>query len=369
MQVTHLSFSSGVRDGGISVALSHLVDAQRAAGLPAKWLTADSFPSRIFDGEFLSSVQALLPSLIHIHGLWRSPTRIASRISTERYPLVIAPHGMLDPGALSISNRKKKLVWHLWERSTLGFSSCLHALCKSEAVVIRSLFPHKPIAIVPNGVEIPGSINASQFGDPPWAGVIPSGESVLLFLGRLHQKKGLDPLLRAWHSVASLAERKGFWLAIVGYGDNGALAHRVKQAQVRGELQRVHVFGPVFGAEKAATLASATSFVLPSFSEGLPMAALEAMAYQRPCLLSTACNLPEAFRVEAALPAEPEPLALSAALERCFKLSHNERTAMGRAGQDLVRDRFSWPQVASQTRELYSWVLGGGAPPAFVDPR
>ncbi|MFM9102496.1 MAG: glycosyltransferase, partial [Cyanobium sp.] len=172
---------------------------------------------------------------------------------------------------------------------------------------------------------------------------------------------------QAGQAVAAAAERAGWWLALGGYGDQGALARRVAAAQARGELQRLRLCGPVFGADKAAVLAAASAFVLPSFSEGLPMAALEAMAHGLPCLLSAACNLPEAFAAGAALPAEPNPAPLAAALEQLFALSPAERAAMAAAGRAHVAAHYSWPQVAEHTRQLYAWILGGGERPEFVD--
>ena len=186
---------------------------------------------------------------------------------------------------------------------------------------------------------------------------------MLLFLGRFHHKKGLQPLLQAWQAVAAEAARAGWWLALVGYGDGGQLEQQLRACPV----SRAVACGPVFGADKQAVLASATAFVLPSHSEGLPMAALEAMAHQLPCLLSSACNLPEAFRAGAALPAEPVPAALAASLRQLFALSPSDRAAMGAAGQALVQERFSWPVVVEQTKELYSWILGGGERPGFVE--
>jgi poly(glycerol-phosphate) alpha-glucosyltransferase len=273
---------------------------------------------------------------------------------------------MLDPGALAISRRRKQLVWRLWERRALHAARCLHALCPAEAAAIRALLPNAPIAVIPNGVALPA---AAPLPPPPWADAVPPGEPVLLFLGRFHSKKGLDPLLAAWQAVAAAAERAGWWLALVGYGDQGALGRRVAAAQARGELQRLLVLGPVFGTDKAAALDAASAFVLPSFSEGLPMAALEAMAHGLPCLLSAACNLPEAFAAGAALAAEPNPAPLTAALEQLFALTPAERAAMAAAGQSLVRERFSWPHVAEQTRQLYAWILGGGERPEFVDAK
>lgn len=367
MKVIHLSYASDSRDGGISAALSDLIQAQKSADLSPAWQTLSDLPRLRRDSLLRSKVLAGNFGVAHLHGLWRAPTRIAARLSASSLPLVIAPHGMLSKDALAISRRKKQLIWRLWECQALQRARCLHALSIAEAAVIRNFFPRSPIAVIPNCVRLPQGVDDGSRVAPPWVPFIPAGDSVLLFLGRFHPIKGLDPLLNAWQSVIAEAERHRFWLVLVGYGDEGALSRRVSQAQEKGELARVRVFGPVFGPEKEAALAAASAFVLPSFSEALPMAALEAMAHKRPVFLSTACNLPEAFSMGAALPAEPDPVALSVSLQRCFRLRSSERKAMGIAGHSLVRERFSWPQVAAQSRELYSWASGGGSPPAFVE--
>ena len=365
LKVAHLSHAHDASDGGISMAVAALSQSQHAVGLKPQWLTSDSFAPHQRDRALLSDVVSTSPHVVHLHGLWRSPTRIARRLAGTGLPTVIAPHGMLDSGALAISRKKKQLVWQLWERRALRSARCIHALCAAEAESVRALLPKTPIAVIPNGVELPDP----TFDDlpPPWADSIPPGDSVLLFFGRFHPKKGLDPLLKAWQQVAVEAAQAGWWLAFVGYGDDEALARSVVQSHHCGELERVLVFGPVFGVSKAAVLSAADAFVLPSFSEGLPMAALEAMAYGLPCVLSSACNLPMAFSVGAAVCGDPEPEALSVALRQFFRLTGPERSVMGVAGQLLVREHFSWQQVAAQTSELYEWILTGCAAPAFVD--
>jgi poly(glycerol-phosphate) alpha-glucosyltransferase len=363
----HLSYAANATDGGIASAVTDLVAAQNAAGLNASWLTADRYPALRRDRLLLDSVNRMHPHLLHVHGLWRSPTRTTSAFESTGLPLVIAPHGMLNPVAFSHSRWKKLLVWQLWERRALMSSRCLHALCPAEASAIRDLLPKAAIAVIPNGVTVPAGEGNKLFGPTvataPWQSAIPDNQSVLLFLGRFHSGKGISALLQAWQSVASEAERQGWWLVLVGYGDGGALQRKLSHSAV----QRCMVFGPVFGAAKEAALTTAKAFVLPSHFEALPMAALEAMAHRLPCLLSTACNLPQAFTAGAALPAEPEPKALAASLQQLFALSTAERAAMGGAGQDLVRQQFSWHQVTNQTLQLYSWILGGGERPSFVE--
>jgi poly(glycerol-phosphate) alpha-glucosyltransferase len=276
---------------------------------------------------------------------------------------------MLDPWAFAQHRRRKSLLWWAYEHRSLQRAAALQALCPAEAQALRALGLRSPIALIPNGVALPNPVTSkgTPHPAPPWTNAIPSEAKVLLFLGRFHHKKGLDPLLTVWQSVVAPAARAGWWLALVGYGDQGALECQVEHSQAQGELSRVSVLGPVFGAEKTAALHNASAFVLPSFSEGLPMAALEAMAHRLPCLLSTACNLPDAFSLGAALRAEPDPDALATSLLLLFALSQPERAAMGAAGHSLVRKNFSWPRVAEQTLELYQWILEGAERPGFVE--
>ena len=96
------------------------------------------------------------------------------------------------------------------------------------------------------------------------------------------------------------------------------------------------------------------------------MAALEAMSYQVPCLLSQACNLPEAFASKAAIEAEPDSAMLIESLERLFALHDLDRDAMGRRGVELVATKFNWRFVAGQFSSLYQWVLGRGDKPEFI---
>jgi poly(glycerol-phosphate) alpha-glucosyltransferase len=272
---------------------------------------------------------------------------------------------MLDPWALAQSRWRKRLAWRLFERGNLWRAGAVQALSGAELEAIRAQGIRSPVAIIPNAVSLPALQGAPLMPfAAPWS---PGEQRVLLFLSRFHEKKGLDPLLRAWQAVESESARHGWRLVLVGYGDQGRLAGRVAEAQRCGELAGVDVLGPCFGAKKQACFASASAFVLPSFSEGLPMAALEAMGHRLPCLLSAACNLPGAFSAGAALQAEPEPPALAAAMCQLFALSPDERAAMGDAGRGLVAERYSWPRVAEQTLELYRWILGGGQRPGFVE--
>jgi poly(glycerol-phosphate) alpha-glucosyltransferase len=128
----------------------------------------------------------------------------------------------------------------------------------------------------------------------------------------------------------------------------------------------VHFVGPQFGAEKAATFSGADAFVLPSLSEGLPMAVLEAWAHGLPVLMTPGCNLPEGFSFGAGVEMTPAPDAIADGLRTLFAMSDAERSRMGERGRRLVAERFAWPRVAEQMLAVYRWVLGQGPMPDSV---
>lgn len=360
MRIAHLSRIRGAADGGISLIIEQLAAAQAAVFPPA-----DSAVSWFAPPDDLSvALRAFQPDLVHLHGLWSAPNRLLAR--RRQLPAVLAPQGMLDPWAMQQKPRRKRLAWRLFEQGNLARCGAVQAVSPVELQAVRHWGIRSPVAILPNAVALPEPEILAATPLPAWHVAAPQ-KRTLLFLSRFHKKKGIEVLLRAWQELAACPERADWQLVFAGYGDQGVLARRVAEAQQRGELQGVSVIGSVFGAEKTATFLAASAFVLPSYSEGLPMAALEAMAHRLPCLLSAGCNIPEAFAAGAALVAEPELTALTFALRQLFALSQADRVMMGNHGRALVARQFSWTHVAEQTAELYRWILGGGDRPGFVE--
>jgi glycosyltransferase involved in cell wall biosynthesis len=155
-------------------------------------------------------------------------------------------------------------------------------------------------------------------------------------------------------------------LAIAGWDQGGHATLLRRRIDALGAAGTIRLVGPQFGEQKAASFGFADAFVLPSRSEGLPVAVLEAWSHGLPVLMTEACNLAEGFAAGAALPIGPDRAAIAAGLRRLFALSDAQRLAMGARGRALVRERFTWASVAAQTAAVYQWVLGGGSPPSCV---
>jgi poly(glycerol-phosphate) alpha-glucosyltransferase len=253
----------------------------------------------------------------------------------------------------------------LFEKRNLAGAACLHALNEAEALSMREFGLRNPIAIIPNGVILPQS-DESTTGAATWEvpGVV--RRKVLLFLGRIHPKKGIATLLQAWHQVRIASRDSGWKLAIAGWDQVG---HEEDLKQLAGKLgiaEDVYFIGPQFQKMKEVAFARAAAFVLPSYSEGMPVAVLEAWASRLPVLMTQECNLSEGFEANAAIKIEASAEGVASGLRELFRMSDGERIQMGLRGRALVEERFTWPSVAEKMLRLYKWVAGRGDRPEFV---
>jgi len=301
--------------------------------------------------------------LVMSHGLWMYPTMVALawHRRTGR-PFMINPHGMLDPWAVNNSYWKKCIAGFFHENSSLRKAACIRALCQSEACSIRAYGLRNPICVVPNGMDLPGESVATT---SPWEGRVAVGRKTLLYLGRIHPKKGLPNLLRAWALLRKWRsiQTEEWDLVIAGWSQNGHEQELKNLARQLGITASVHFPGPQFGPAKAAAYHHADAFILPSFSEGLPMVVLEAWAHQLPVVMTPQCHLPEGFEAGAALCTEPKTAAIVEALQLLFSMDQAESARMGHCGHQLVAGRFNWSKIGAQMHDVCQWLLGETGPP------
>lgn len=301
--------------------------------------------------------------LVHLHALWMYTSWAALQWHRRTgRPHIVSVHGMLDEWALANARWKKWIVGHLYENTSLRQAACLHALNDAEYQSIRDYGLDGPVCVIPNGVTLPNLDR--EPGPPPWREAFDDNASVLLFLGRIHPKKGLSELVDAW---AAAADTLGKWrLAIIGWDDGdhvSALRSRIRKHDLS---ERIAVLGPAYGNDKAAAFRHADGFILPSHSEGLPMAVLEAWSYALPVLMTPQCNLETGFEAGAAYRVDPTPESLADGLRTFMTAPPDERMTMGRKGRVLVKNRYTWPQIARSMQTVYRWVLDDGPRPDCV---
>jgi glycosyltransferase involved in cell wall biosynthesis len=264
---------------------------------------------------------------------------------------------MLDSWALQQKRLKKALYAALVETRTLRQAACLRALTVNEVDDYRRLGLSNPIAIVPNGIGLPAGVNANLF----WQ-TYPQlvGKRVVLFLGRLHQKKGLHLLVQAWAKLKRQADDAH--LVIAGPDSDNM---RVSLEQLTTELKlrsSITFAGMLIGERKWSALAAAKLFVLPSYSEGFSMAVLEALAMGIPVVVTVPCHVPEVTDHDCGWVIPSALTGLEGALEEFLQLSPAEASRMGERGRGLARQRFHWSVVGKQMAEVYHWLQGGSKP-------
>lgn len=309
--------------------------------------------------------RALLDSeadLAYCVGLWKYPSVAALHWARRTgKPMIVAPHGMLDSWALRNSRLKKRIAGWLFQDAHLRRAACIRALCVAEAEAIRAYGLTNPVCVVPNGVDLPDLHAVANAGASSG-----SQPKVLLYLGRLHPKKNLANLLRAWAGLGRNGGANGWTLVVAGW-DSGSHEAQLKRLVAELDIARSVLFpGPQFGAAKAAVYARCDAFILPSLSEGLPMVVLEAWSYAKPVVMTAHCNLPEGFAASAALEISTDVDGIGCGLGKLFEMSDVERVATGRRGRELVAGPFSWDRVGAEMHAVCEWVIGGGPRPSTV---
>ncbi len=293
------------------------------------------------------------PDVIHCHELRTVENLLTTPIaSAHGTHLVVSPHGTL-PANTGRSGVKR--AWDiLFGRALARRFSGVIALTDSEADVARGWWqslngPMPSLVVIPNGVDAPNNAEPcpERRSDGP----------VVLFVGRLHERKGIQFLIPAFAQATRAEGLSDARLLIVG-PDEGILANAQRLAAELGIADRAKFTGLLTGTARDEALANADLFVLPAVGEGLSIAALEAMAAGLPVILTPGCNLPEAEARGAGVIVPREIPALAEAI-RALLLNPARRAAMGEAGQRWMRESFAWPTVAELVVEFYRQINAG----------
>lgn len=299
-----------------------------------------------------------VPDLVHGHGVWHPAGHWAARAARRwRVPLVLHPRGMLEPWALEQKPFKKRLALVLFQWRDLRTSRVLVATSETEYEHLRVFGLRQPVAVIPNGV----AAVAEQDVKGASALARKDRQRIALFLSRVHPKKGVLELVRAWAEVSPV----GWRLVIAGpdeAGHWGEVARLIDRLGVGGSIDYL---GSVDGTAKAALFNEADLFVLPTFSENFGVVVAEALAHGLPVVTTRGAPWAdlEVYGCGWWIDTGVDPLVL--ALRQAAALGDAERRVMGERGQAYVQ-RYDWDRIAEQTLALYRWVLGRGEQPACV---
>jgi len=319
------------------------------------------FPSRYFRRLYWSPEMAKALNreiqtfdVVHLHSIFLWPTWAAAR-AARRFgvPYGISPRGMLVEELVRRKSRWAKSAWlSLIERANLEHAAFLHATSQVEADEARRFGYSLPeIEIIPNGIG--NDIFPEEASMLP---ALPPSVPIVLFVGRVNWKKGLDRLIPAMRQFPDA------FLVVAGNDEEG-YADTLRRLATQEEIgERVLFVGPVRGKAKAELMRRANVLVLPSYSENFGNVVVEAMAEGCPVAVTGEVGLAPIVRGSGAgivLPGEPSEMGralrdLVGDQTRCAK--------MGSRGRETVRDKFSWDVVAERMESIYRRMAQGRSP-------
>jgi glycosyltransferase involved in cell wall biosynthesis len=274
-------------------------------------------------------------------------------------PYILNPEGIFDPWAFHHNYLKKLIYWHLLEKHNYARAAGIIALAQSEAEQVKQFIQGVPIKVIPNGVNLDAFYPAPD--QEEFAGLFPSltGKPYILFLSRLHPKKGLDVLFPAFSRMLEKcreADGPRPYLVVAGEGEEKYIAELTRMAAELKLKESLLFTGLVTGQAKLALLHHCAFMVLPSRSEGLPVAILEALACRKPVILTPECYLPEVAQCGAGLEIELDVEKWAAAMAKLWE-SPDQQQQMGETTVNLVEEKFTWQRVAEETVQFCEEIL------------
>jgi glycosyltransferase involved in cell wall biosynthesis len=291
--------------------------------------------------------------IIHNHSLWMMPN-VYPGWAARRFniPFVVSPRGTLSRWAMNSGSVVKRGFWPLVQRPALEAVTCFHATAESEYRDVREAGFRQPVAIVPNGIDL-----------PTWQPRISPSPRTLLFLGRIHPVKGLDTLLRAWQVVMSKFPE---WQLRIAGPDNAGYLGQMRRLAAELRLERLEFAGALYGTDKWQAYQQADLFVLPTHSENFGMSVAESLAAGTPAIVTKGGPWEALNNHRAGWWIESGMESLVATLESTLSVSFEELQAMGLRGREWMEREFSWRRTGQMMAETYRWILQGGQMPDWI---
>lgn len=282
--------------------------------------------------------------LIHLQHVWTPYLSIMAHAARAKLiPYIVTPRGMLEPWIMAKRPLKKKIGMVLYQFKDLSEAKLIHATAEMEAANIRKLGFSNPINVIPNGIELfklPAPKNKY-------------GSKKMVFLSRIHPKKGIELLLEAWSQI----QETGWTLEIAGNGDSDYIDSIKNKISFLG-LVSVKLVGPKYGDEKWNLLKSADVFVLPTYSENFGIVVVEALAMGVPVITTTGAPWQELESYSCGWWIDLSVPNLVSVIVDVMNKSPEVLYEMGERGKQLVHDRYSIESIADQLFQAYGRVLG-----------
>ena len=294
--------------------------------------------------------------LIQIQSVWEMPYhKVILEARKQNIPYIVTPRGMLEPWSLSQKKWKKKLAWWLYQRNDVQKSACVFTTAKMEADHVSNLGITTCKAVIPNGIETDAY---------PCKTSVEGVKKQVLFLSRVHVKKGIELLFEAWKRLHS--DYVDWQLLVIGNGETEYIHSLENRVESLGLKDSIKILPPVFGEAKIKVYQESALFCLPSFSENFGMVIAEAMSCGTPVITTTNCPWEILNETSTGWCIDLSVDNLERALRDAMGMDANALYDMGQRASKLIYDNFGYRSVTRRTLQLYEWLLGGGEKPEFV---
>ena len=391
MKVLTFITSISLNGGGPSRSVPMLVKGLAEVGVDITLMTywSDDMNTHALDGTS-AKLKILRPNfsrsqmeeyiisekfdVIQLQSMWDLRYHIVAKTARKhRIPYIITPRGMLEPWCLSQKKWKKKLAMTLYQMKDIKRSACVFTTAEMEALHVRDLGVDVPMVVIPNGIEADGypcRISKDKV------------KKQILFLSRIHIKKGIELLIDAFDRIIKKnADMDDWTVAIVGNGEEGYIRELKRKVEDLNLRDKVKILAPVFGDAKVKLYQESSIFCLPSYSENFGMVIAEAMSCGVPCITTNGTPWQLLNGEVSTMGANLDILGKNRKTGWCIDLNVDNLEKvlleamtmktealyeMGQKGNLLVQENFNYKSVARKVMQLYSWLLDGGQTPAFV---
>lgn len=281
-------------------------------------------------------------NIIQTNSLWQYPNFVMNSVKgLSDAKIVIVPRGTLSEYALSLSSYKKRIVLALGQRRALRNADMFIATCEKEYHDIRRFGLKQPVAIIPNGLELPNIDTYCK-------------KRRVLFLARIHKVKGLDYLIDVWKDLEKDCQFKDWELIIAGPTESDYARQMISRAK---GSKHISFIGEQYGTDKVKLMAEASIYVLPTHTENFGISIAEALACGTPVITTTGAPWSGLNKNNCGKWIDLSFDNLKRAMKEMMLKSETELSNMGQNGREWISQDFSWPEITVKTIKSYQWLI------------
>ena len=329
---------------------THILDGSSAKIVVVKkGCSSSELESLLIEGNY---------DIIHSQGIWL-PIYHNMSVIARRYniPYLTTPRGDLEPWSLRQKTMKKKIALMLYQRNDINKAKCILATADMERDHLRDLGFHNPIAVIPNGIDIT-EYKCREKSRKDYV------KKQIIFLSRVHPKKGIEILIDAWKRLCRLYPD---WnIVVAGNGDSEYIESLKMRIKEQGLESAIKILPPIFGEDKYRLYCESSLFVLPTYSENFGMVIAEALSCGVPVITTTGTPWQELNENGIGWCVELSVQTIADTLKKAISLGEDKLFEMGQKGSAHVRDKYSYQSVAKMNLLLYEYILTGSNIPSYV---